>query len=298
MAADRSAAGSFVLDHEVRGPWSLSTSKGFWEGFAPAAISSQDSLDELRTVFLSEADWQTVDAVVTQNDGSAQIIVSGAGDLPAAAEQVCRFLSIDIDARAWPAVGSRDPVIAAAQESLPGLRPCGFHSPYEAAAWAVLSQRIQIRQAAAMRRSIMSQYGEGGAFPSPEVIRTLSLDLPGRKDEYLHAVAEAALDGILDGVHLRSMQADEAITEVRQIKGLGPFAAELVVIRGANAPDVMPTSERRLEAELEFHYGADYSAADVSDRWRPFRSWAAVHLRALREIRLRGTGQSTMSSMR
>ncbi len=43
--------------------------------------------------------------------------------------------------------------------------------------------------------------------------------------------------------------------EVAQIKGLGPFAAELVVIRGANAPDVMPTAERRLDAEMAFQYG-------------------------------------------
>jgi hypothetical protein len=42
-------------------------------------------------------------------------------------------------------------VIAGAQARLPGLRPCGFHSPYEAAAWSVLAQRLRIVQAARLR---------------------------------------------------------------------------------------------------------------------------------------------------
>jgi DNA-3-methyladenine glycosylase II len=41
-----------------------------------------------------------------------------------------------------------------------------------------------------------------------------------------------------------------AIGEAKPIKGLGPFAAELVVIRGANAPDALPQHERRLDAEI------------------------------------------------
>ncbi len=34
-----------------------------------------------------------------------------------------------------------------------------------------------------------------------------------------------------------SVASDDAVEAVRQVKGLGPFAAELVVVRGANAPD-------------------------------------------------------------
>lgn len=69
-------------------------------------------------------------ATVTQHNASAGITVVGDGDLDAAAEQVCRFLSLDVDARGWPDVAERDPFIAEAQAQLPGLRPCGFHSPY------------------------------------------------------------------------------------------------------------------------------------------------------------------------
>ena len=128
---------------------------------------------------------------------------------------------MDVDARDWPDVGVRDQVIADAQATLPGLRPCGFHSPYEAAVWSVLSQRIRIQQAARLRDLIVERHGDGGAFPSPQVLRDLDLDLPGRKAEYLHAVADAALDGVLGFDPLRSVDPDEAIATVQQVKGLG-----------------------------------------------------------------------------
>ncbi len=176
-------------------------------------------------------------------------------------------------------------MIADAQQRLAGLRPCGFHSPYEAAAWAVLSQRIQIGQAAALRQGLIRQHGDDGAFPSPHTLHRVDLDLPGRKAEYLHAVAVAALDGQLDGAALRSAEPPDALRQVQAIKGLGPFAAELVVIRGANAPDVMPQNEPRLSAEIAEQYGPSRPVADIVEAWKPFRSWAAVLLRALREYR-------------
>ena len=272
--------------HEVSGPWSLRTSRQFWEGFAPAALPAGGPDDVVQSVFLCDTDWQRVDATVTQQGGSARIAVTGSGDLAAATEQVRRFLSLDIDAAAWPEVALRDPVIAEAQERFPGLRPCGFYSPYEAAVWAVLSQRMQMGQAATLKATLQSHYGDDDAFPAPEVLRRIEVDLPGRKLEYLHAVAEAAIDSRLGGARLRSLPSDDALREVRQITGLGPFAAELVLIRGANSPDVLPENEARLDAEIAERYGTLRPRAEIADGWRPFRSWAAVNLRALRELRL------------
>ena len=164
--------------------------------------------------------------------------------------------------------------MADAQARLPGLRPCGFHSPYEAAAWSVLSQRVRIVQAVRLRDDLVARHGDEGAFPAPHVLRTLDLDLPGRKAEYLRAVAEAALEGRLNGAALRSLDPDEAVRSVQQVKGLGPFAAELVTVRGANAPDALPRHESRLEAEVVERYGAGQSLAGVSGAWRPFRTCA------------------------
>ena len=279
------AMAEHVAEFEVLGPWSLDTSRRFWEGFTPAALAGQPGGQGLRTVFCAEGDWRRAAVEVTQAGGTARLMVSGDGDLEAATAQACRFLALDVDARGWPEVGRRDPVIGDAQARLPGLRPCGFHSPYEAAAWAVLAQRLRIAQAARLRAELIARHGEDGAFPAPRTLLRAGLDLPGRKSEYLGAVAEAALDGLLDGAALRALDPGQAIQRVQQVKGLGPFAAELVVVRGANAPDALPRHERRLDAEITERYGPGHTLAEVSEAWRPYRTWAAVHLRALRERR-------------
>ncbi len=279
------AMAEYVAESEVLGPWSLDTSRRFWEGFAPAVLAGQPGGQGLRTVFCAEGDWRRAAVEVTQAGGTARLMVSGDGDLVAATAQACRFLALDVDARGWPEVGRRDPVIGDAQARLPGLRPCGFHSPYEAAAWAVLAQRLRIAQAARLRAELIARHGEDGAFPAPRTLPRAGLDLPGRKGEYLGAVADAALDGLLDGAALRALDPGQAIQRVQQVKGLGPFAAELVVARGANAPDALPRHERRLDAEITERYGPGHTLAEVSEAWRPYRTWAAVHLRALRERR-------------
>lgn len=241
----------------VQGPWSLATSRAFWEGFTPSALTQREG-EALRSTFLVEGEWRRAEVSVTQRDATAVIEVASAGDL--------------------------DPVIGAAQAELPGLRPCGFYSPYEAAAWAVLSQRVRMSQAAVLKAELVRAHD--GVFPAPSVLRSLDLDLPGRKAEYLHAVAEAALDGLLDAVTLRAMKPAAAVLAVQQVKGLGPFAAELVVLRGANAPDAVPHHEARLSDEVRERYGRPL--AEVSEAWRPLRTWAAVHLRVLRERRVGG----------
>ena len=117
-----------VAEVEVLGPWSLNTSRRFWEGFTPAALAGQSAGTGLRTVFCAEGDWRRAEVEVTQPGATARLMVSGDGDLEAATVQACRFLALDVDARGWPEVGRRDPVIGGAQTQLPGLRPCGFHS--------------------------------------------------------------------------------------------------------------------------------------------------------------------------
>lgn len=279
-----------VVTIEVAGPWSLRTSRRFWEGFRPTAIPPGGDPDVLHARFVSEHDWAPATAHVSQDGGTARIEISGDGDLGAAAEQAARFLSLDIDATSWPDVADRDPIIADAQRALPGFRPCGFYSPYEAAAWAVLSQRTRVPDAARLRRELIATHGDDGAFPAPadlaHAVETGVIVLPGRKAEYLVAVAHAALNGILNGPRLRALPEDDARSQLLSITGIGPFATDLALIRGANTVDVLPRAERRLDAEITHLYGLGATLSDVSDSWRPFRSWAAVYLRARRGERM------------
>ena len=274
-----------VAEFEVLGPWLLHTSRRFWEGFTPAALAGEPAGPGLRTVFCVEGDWRRAEAEVTQAGDTARVALAGDGDLDAAAGQVCRFLALDIDGRGWPQVGRRDPVIADAQARLPGLRPCGFHSPYEAAAWSVLAQRLRIAQAARLRAELIARHGQDGAFPPPRTLAGLSWIFRAVRVSTCRQSPRQPWMGCWTGAALRAVDPEDAVQRVQQVKGLGPFAAELVVLRGANAPDALPRHERALDAEITERYGPGRTLAEVSLAWRPYRTWAAVHLRAPREQR-------------
>jgi DNA-3-methyladenine glycosylase II len=68
---------------------------------------------------------------------------------------------------------------------------------------------------------------------------------------------------------------------------MGPFSADLVVVRGAGAPDVFPVAEPRLHDSMATLYGLVEPSltelADVAKPWAPYRSWVAVLIRADRE---------------
>lgn len=286
----------------ARGPFSLAASIRFLEGFTPAAYTgtAEQSLEIALPV---EGTWQTAGVRVLGRPGGVQCeVVSPAAPgrdlLTALRAQVARILSLDADGSGFPSVGARDPVIARLQARYPGLRPVAFWSPYEAAAWAIIGQRIRIRQAAAIKAAMARQLGEPAsfgdrvvhAFPAPQ--RLAALDgfpgLTGRKPEWLRSVGVAALDGRLDAARLHALPPEQALAELGQLPGIGNFSAELILLRGAALPDEIPCYESRLPHAIALAYGLPRppSVQDVrriSDNWRPYRTWATVLLRAFFE---------------
>lgn len=281
-----------------RGPFSLAASIRFLEGFAPAAYAGvADAALEL--AFPVEGSWQTVGVRVRQDDaGVTAEIVSPKAPEAAVRAQVERILSLDVDGSGFAAVGERDPVVGDLQQRYPGLRPVGFWSPYEAGAWAIIGHRIRITQAAAIKARMAEQLGEpvsfGGrvvhAFPSPQRLAKLDTfrGLAGRKPEWLRSLALAALDGELDTARLRALPPEEALAELKKLPGIGDFSAGLILLRGASTPDAIPSQEPRLARAVALAYGLPEPASpgqlrEISESWRPYRTWVTLLLRTLLE---------------
>ncbi len=288
------SAARFVLT--PRGDFSLAKAIRFLQRFAPLSGRDGDEPDEvLRLVFCADGDWAPVAVRVRQSvAGRVTVTVDGLADPERLRAQVERMLSLDVDASALPDVVADDAVAAALLQQFRGLRPVCFASPYEAACWAVLSQRIRMSQAAGIRRRMCDELGRGftldgvrmSTFPAPDrLLGTASIQgLPQVKVERLHAIAAAAVDGRLDAALLRAAGPRQALTELQRLPGIGPFGAELVLIRGAGEPDHFARSERRLHAAMGAAYGVPPDDADalaaIAARWSPFRSWVGFLFRA------------------
>jgi DNA-3-methyladenine glycosylase II len=206
--------------------------------------------------------------------------------------QVRRVLSLDLDGDHLADLGRSDRLLGALVARAPGLRPVLFGSPYEGAAWAVLSARTPAAMAAGHRRRLQDEYGEDvdvlgrtlHAFPVPE--RLLAVEalpgVPAEKLRRLHGVAEAALDGRLRAEHLAALPAEEVVRTLKTVRGIGDFYAQLILVRALQGTDVFPVGEPRVLAALEQLAGHPVAEADLPDltrRWSPFRGWAAFLLR-------------------
>jgi len=117
-----------------------------------------------------DGDWRTASVVLRQRDNE----ISGEIDGPDTDEftavvrrDVERILCLDIDATDFPGLGRDDPVVDALQKRFAGLRPVLFYTPYEAAAWCIIGQRIQMTQAATIKQRLADDYGDRGGFPHP-----------------------------------------------------------------------------------------------------------------------------------
>jgi DNA-3-methyladenine glycosylase II len=279
---------------EPRGPFALSEARRFLGGFGPAAHEAESRAGHLHLAYVPDGSAKAGGVCVRCEDDGVVIETYGAADAEATCRQAERMLSLDVDATGFAAVGERDPAIGALQRRRPGWRPVSFPSPFEAGTWFLLSHRVRMTQAAALRTRMRDALGESvevhgdvrRAFPAPERIAALAsfAGVPGRKLENVRAFARAALEGRLDGERLRSLPAEEAVADLQHLPGVGPFTAQGIVLRGAGAPDLLAPDEPRIAAAVALAHGLDTAPTPdelgaIAEAWRPFRSWAQMLLR-------------------
>jgi DNA-3-methyladenine glycosylase II len=276
-----------------RGPFSWAAAMDVFGHFPPVEHHARGMVRLLRLTFPLDGDFTPVGVALWDDAGIVRGEVSGTADLDAVTRQVARVFSLDHDGTAFPEVGERDPAIGRLTAALPGLRPVCFTSPYETAAWAILSGGISTKQASRIQDRIIAEHGHpinvGGAdvrcFPSPE--RLLGIvdvaGLSGQKLERLKGVARAALAGRLDAARLRELGDVDGPASLLSIRGIGPFWSQGIYLRGCGIVDAFPNEPLSIAALGHLHGLGDRPSpaqiAELTERYRPFRMWVCFLLR-------------------
>ncbi len=272
-----------------RGPFSLAAAARFVEGFP--GTQAERPPKALRYAWAVDGDWRTVAATVRQDNKAVHAELTGRPPAQLtcrAARDLEQMLCLDVDATGFADLGRHDRVVGALQRRFPGLRPVLFYTPYEAAAWTIVSQRIRMTQAATVKARLGEELGDHGAFPPPARVAQLSAPQRGlttRKVAQLKTLAAVARDGALTREQLRAMTYEDGVQHLQQLPGIGPFSAELILIRGVGHPDALPDHDTRLHQAIRAAYNTtdDATIQVITDAWRPYRAWVALLLRAWRE---------------
>lgn len=101
-----------------------------------------------------------------------------------------------------------------------------------------------------------------------------------QKALYCRLAARAAVEGELDFAALASMDDDAARAALVRLKGVGPWTAEIYLLRALLRPDAWPAGDLALQiaAHEVKRLGARPNAAgldELAEAWRPWRAVAA-----------------------
>jgi DNA-3-methyladenine glycosylase II len=153
---------------------------------------------------------------------------------------------------------------------------------------AIVSQQLSVKAAATIAGRVAA-LGEDGSPPHPaallaapdEVLRACGLS--GAKTRYVKDLAARWLDGSLRHHLLAGMTDAEAIAELTQVKGIGVWTAEMVLIFTLGRPDVLPVDDLGIRVAVQRAYGLEARPVGaelerIGEPWRPHRTLASRYL--------------------
>jgi DNA-3-methyladenine glycosylase II len=174
----------------------------------------------------------------------------------------------------------------------PGLDPDALFDSWPSDLWGALVLQVigqQLSRAAAGAILGRLEALHGSRLPTPaelldtdaETLRRIGLSRA--KAVYLHDLAARLEDGRLDRERVRTLDDDEARDELTQVKGVGRFTADGVLMLALRRSDVWPAADLALRRAVERVWALDAPASvaqvDVlGERFRPWRTLAATYL--------------------
>jgi DNA-3-methyladenine glycosylase II len=167
------------------------------------------------------------------------------------------MLGVERDLRRFERRAAKIPWLRALAKRMRGVKPPRYPTLWEACVNAVVFQQISLFAAAAILRRVIEALGTPIArrdetlfvFPTPQAVVDASdttlgtAGLSAGKYTTLRRVAAALLEGSLGEGMLEERPSSEAAALLTEIKGIGPWTATVILLRGLGRLDVFPMKD-------------------------------------------------------
>ncbi len=177
------------------------------------------------------------------------------------------------------------------------MRLKSSHSPFEALLEAIIYQQLNGRAAATILSRLLGIFGD--LHPTPEMIIATPDELfraagvSRGKTLALRDLAAKTLDGTVPTLaKIRRMSDEEIIEHLTQVRGIGPWTVEMLLIFRLGRPDVLPVSDYGVRKGFALTFRASQRTSRLRmtccpsrmrccaepRKWRPWRSVASWYL--------------------
>jgi len=189
------------------------------------------------------------------------------------------------------ALARADPTLAALMRRLGPfrlqMRP--FHSPFAALAESIVYQQLHGKAAASIFARVCERVGVGAAFTSEALLATpepvlRGAGLSGAKTAALKDLAQKTREGAVPTMaEVPRLGDEELIERFTQVRGIGQWTVEMLLIFRLGRPDVLPVDDYAIRKGFMLMQGLEESPRprDVlayGERWRPWRTVASWYL--------------------
>ena len=173
--------------------------------------------------------------------------------------------------------------------SNPGVRVPGAFDGFEVAVRAILGQQVTVKGARTLAGRLVAAFGESiqspvegltHTFPTPEVLASCeigdiaSLGIVGARSKSIQCIAQAVAAGELK--LLPGVDVETALDKLRSLPGVGEWTAQYIAMRALSYPDAFPASDLGVLKALRT--SKEREALDESEKWKPWRAYATMHL--------------------
>lgn len=155
---------------------------------------------------------------------------------------------------------------------------------------SIMSQQLSTKVADVIYKRFLALYGK--KEPTAQQIldtpfETLrAIGLSNAKTNYVHNVCRFFIEERLYDKHLYKMSSEEVQQKLIQIKGVGKWTTEMILMFALQHEDVFPVDDLGIQQAMTKLYNLDTSSKKllyeqmhkVAEKWRPFRTYACVHL--------------------
>jgi len=283
------AGARLALRLDYRPPLDWEALLGFLAARATAGVEEVRDGAYRRTVRLgARTGWVEVRPLPGQPALRAEISLSLAGALMPLAARLRALFDLDALPHLVSSHLSADPWLRAAVRRRPGLRVPGAFDGFEAATRVILGQQVSVAAATTVAGRLARALGEPcqTAFaaldrlsPTPEAVaaagegRIAGLGMPGARARTLLALALAVAR---DGLRLERGGGEAERERLRALPGVGDWTTQVIAMRALGDPDAFPAGDLAVRRALRGIPAREAEARAAA--WRPWRSYAAVHL--------------------
>ena len=212
----------------------------------------------------------------TRPDALAVTIEGAAAEHVQALAIVRRMLGVDRDLSHFDRAAKGVPWLRLLASRMRGVKPPRYPTLWEACVNAIVFQQVSLVAASSILRRMIVALGAPierddialRVFPSIESFQGVSDDvlrsagLSANKLGALRRVADALLSRALDEASLEERPSPEAAALLGRIKGIGPWTATVILLRGLGRLDVFPMNDTSVASNLAF-VGGTIAPIDV-----------------------------------